>query len=356
MSISVLQWGTGYVGQASIRSILNNPSLDLIGAWVHNPDKHGADVGTLAGLDPVGIPASAIADELLAKKPQCVAYMATSHGRAAGVVADLTNILHRGINVVNLTRPDLFYPPAAPRELIEPIEQAAIEGGATLYTGGVDPGVANAGLAMQGIALSSEIDKVTMLQAVNLSQWDNADTLFGIMGFGHTDPSTVPLLDADKLIGTWGPVVRLVGDYLGLELDHLDVWYDLEYCDAGFVVRAGVIPDNSIAAIRYQVRGIVDGEVRVIYERVNRLRDRDGAGWPHGDGYRVEIHGEPNIHLELSMSSDHGYVNDATISAAANHVLAAIPVVVAADPGIITMLDLPAYNPARGLAVTEQLR
>jgi 4-hydroxy-tetrahydrodipicolinate reductase len=77
---------------------------------------------------------------------------------------------------------------------------------------------------------------------------------------------------------------------------------------------------------------------------VTRLRDDDAPDWPQGRGYRVLVDGEPHLKLELELDSDFGDHNHAGCLATAMHVVNAIPHVVAADPGILTMLDLPVYS------------
>jgi len=79
-------------------------------------------------------------------------------------------------------------------------------------------------------------------------------------------------------------------------------------------------------------------------EHVTRLRDDDAPDWPQGSGYRIEIEGEPHVHLELALSSDLGDHNHAGCLATAMHVVNAIPHVVAAEPGVLSMLDLPVYS------------
>ena len=56
------------------------------------------------------------------------------------------------------------------------------------------------------------------------------------------------------------------------------------------------------------------------------------------------ISGEPNLKLELELSSDLGDHNHAGCLATAMHVLNAVPHVVEADPGVLTYLDLPVYS------------
>jgi hypothetical protein len=54
----VAVWATGGVGRFAIRTIVDRPNLELAGAWVHSARKDGEDIGTLAGIAPVGVRAS----------------------------------------------------------------------------------------------------------------------------------------------------------------------------------------------------------------------------------------------------------------------------------------------------------
>jgi 4-hydroxy-tetrahydrodipicolinate reductase len=98
--------------------------------------------------------------------------------------------------------------------------------------------------------------------------------------------------------------------------------------------------------MRFEIRGMVDGEARIVVEHVTRLRDEDAPDWPQGEGYRIDIAGEPNVHVQLQLSSDVGDHNHAGCLATAMHVVNAIPAVVAAPPGVLTYLDLPIYSAA----------
>ena len=78
---------------------------------------------------------------------------------------------------------------------------------------------------------------------------------------------------------------------------------------------------------------MVDGEPRIVVEHVTRLRDDDAPDWPQGQGYRIEVEGEPHIKIELELSSDLGDHNHAGCLATAMHVVNAIPHVVRGRAG-----------------------
>jgi hypothetical protein len=65
----VAVWSTGGVGSNAIRAIARRPDLDLVGVWVHTPEKVGRDAGELAGIDLLGIVATDDAEAVLALAP-----------------------------------------------------------------------------------------------------------------------------------------------------------------------------------------------------------------------------------------------------------------------------------------------
>src|SRR5678816_3225012 len=74
MTHRVIQWATGNVGRAAVQGIVSHPQLELVGAWVHSPEKAGRDVGELCGIGPLGVRATNDVDALLAIPADCVLY------------------------------------------------------------------------------------------------------------------------------------------------------------------------------------------------------------------------------------------------------------------------------------------
>ena len=66
MTYRVIQWATGLVGVEAIKGVIAHPELELVGAWVHSPDKVGRDVGEICGIGPIGVTASGSLDEICA--------------------------------------------------------------------------------------------------------------------------------------------------------------------------------------------------------------------------------------------------------------------------------------------------
>ena len=103
MAIRVIQWATGGVGRAAVAGVVAHPELELVGCWVHSPEKAGRDVGELCGLGPLGVMATADVDRLVGLDAECVVY--------SPIMADpavVARLLASGKNVV--TPLNWFFP------------------------------------------------------------------------------------------------------------------------------------------------------------------------------------------------------------------------------------------------------
>src|SRR5258705_12792175 len=65
-------WSTGGVGTIAVDAIRRRPDLELVGVWVHSPDKDGRDVGELAGGRAIGPTATNGPAALLPPRPASV--------------------------------------------------------------------------------------------------------------------------------------------------------------------------------------------------------------------------------------------------------------------------------------------
>jgi 4-hydroxy-tetrahydrodipicolinate reductase len=344
VTYKVIQWATGTVGVHAVPAIASHPDLELVGLWVHSDDKVGRDAGEICGVKPLGVTATNDTDALQAGDADCICYMAHSDIRPDEVVEDLARMLAAGKNVVNTSFVPLLYAKAAGLGVLERLEAACLAGGTSLYTSGIDPGYGNAGAAIGALAVCKEVVSVRMAEIVNYATWDNPFTMFEIMGFGKAGPAESLLLAPGSTALAWGPVIELVAAALDVGLDSITEWHEVLLADEAFDIASGRIEAGTLSAMRFEIRGMVDGEPRIVVEHVTRLRDEDAPEWRHGRGYIIDIDGEPSVKLSLELSSHAGDHNYAGCLATAMHVINAIPSVCEARPGVVSFLDLPVYS------------
>ena len=354
MGQRVVVWGTGNVGRHALIGVDARPDLDLVGVWVSSEAKAGRDAGELAGLGrELGVSATHDVEAILALEPDCIVHTAMADNRLMEAIDDIAHLLAAGINVVSSGPVFLQYPQGVvPDEMTAPLQTAAVAGGVSLWVNGIDPGFANDWLPLMLTSVCERIDEVRCFEILNYATYDQPMVLFDIMGFGRPMDNVPMLLQPTVLTMAWGSVVRQLAAGLGVELDAVEEEYVRLPAPETFAIASGTIEKGTVAGLRFEVRGMVGGRAVVVLEHVTRLRDDIGPDWPQPlgqGGYRVTISGEPNYTLDLQMLGSDGDHNTAGLKATAMRLVNAIPAVIAAEPGLLTALDLPLVT-GRGLA------
>ncbi|MET9492282.1 diacylglycerol kinase [Nocardia sp. NPDC006630] len=352
MKYRVVQWSTGNVGHRALRSIIARPELELVGVWVSSDAKAGRDAGELAGLDlETGVLATNDAQALLDLKPDCIIHTAMADDRLMEAVEDLKTFLRAGINVVSSSPVFLQFPYGTlPDEAINPIIEAAIEGNASLWVNGIDPGWANDWLPLLLSSGSERIDKVICSEIMDYSTYDNPKVVFDIMGFGSALDELPMLLQPGILTLAWGSVIRQLADALDIELDSVTQHFERLPATEELIVGKRTIAVGTAAALRFQVHGVRGDREILTLEHVTRLHPDLAPEWPQPAGkgcYRVEIKGEPDYLLDLQLYSNGDHAEAGVVGTAAR-LVSAVPAVVQARPGLLTATDLP-LTTGRGL-------
>lgn len=353
--LKVVVWSTGTVGRHAIAGIDRHPDLELVGAWVSNPDKVGQDAGRLAGLDrDLGVIATNDRDAELAKMPDCIVHCAMTDDRVFDAIDDLVAFLEAGVNVVSSGPVVLLFPsPSLPPETWERIEEAGRRGGASLHVNGIDPGWANDVLPLQLTSLSQRIDEVRVLEIADYSTYYQPVVMRDLFGFGQPLDAEVLMWMPGILSMAWGPVVRQLAAGLDLTLDEpLRETVDRRPAETDVETVSVDIPAGSMGAVRFEVIGTVDGVPRVVLEHVTRTHPGQVPEWPQpagGDGcYRVVVSGEPMMQVDFSHHGEHGDHNVSGMIVTAQRLVNSVVAVVDSLPGLVTALDLPLVT-GRGL-------
>ena len=103
----------------------------------------------------------------------------------------------------------------------------------------------------------------------------------------------------------------------------------------------GVFKEGTTGAMRFEVRGVIDGRDAIVLEHVTRLTDDIAPDWPKGKGYRVIIEGEPRMEIAMDMEDRNGDHAVAGVIQTATAIVNAIPAVVSHDAGLVAAMDLP---------------
>ena len=104
----------------------------------------------------------------------------------------------------------------------------------------------------------------------------------------------------------WGGTLDALAAGLGLTLDEIAESYERVTTDETFEVPAGTVEKGTVAGLRFEVEGMVDGEARVVVEHVTRLRDDIAPDWPQPArqgpaATAIVIEGEPRIVTDVQL-------------------------------------------------------
>ena len=339
MTLKVIQWATGGVGRAAIEHIRMHPDLELVGCWVHSAEKSGMDVGEIIGSEPIGVTATDSIEEILALEADCVLYSPLMPNPK-----EVAAILRSGKNVV--TPLGWFWPSEEERARMEP---AALEGGVTLHGTGIDPGGATEQQPLFFAGLSSAITFVRGEEYSDIRTYNAPDVVRHIMGFGQSPEEAMngPMLAL--LAGGFEQSVRMCLDTLGFADAEIRSLREVAVATAPIDSPIGTIEPGQVAAQRFAWEAFV-GDVKVVRVAVNWLMGDEHLDppWQYGpDGVRfeVEVKGDPDcqvtIHGWHPTTVAAGLERNPGIVVTAAHCVNSIPYVCAAEPGIVTFVQLP---------------
>ncbi len=347
--LRIIQWGTGNVGSHALRAIIQRPDLKLVGVHAHAAEKVGKDAAELCGLDtPTGITATNDKDALLALDADCVCYMAIGETRVYEALDDWLKILSSGKNVANTAVVSMVYPPFASKKLTGPLAEACEAQGVSFYTSGFDPGFTNDLLPIVLAAGCERVDSVRISEIMDYSTYPDPGFTGEFFGFGHPLDFKAPMFHPGAIKAGWGSIIELIADALGFDLDEIRETSERVPAPETFETDMGRVEKGTCAGVRFEVSGISKGRPVVMSTHIMRMRDDIAPEWarlPEGkSGYRIEIKGSPELNCELDLKGFDGDHNTGIVTGTAARVVNAIPLVCAAKPGVLSIVDLPLYT------------
>ncbi|WP_422745256.1 dihydrodipicolinate reductase [Mycobacterium sp. WMMD1722] len=343
MALRVVQWATGGVGIAAIKGVLEHPDLELVGCWVHSPDKAGRDVGELAGVDPIGVTATNDVDAVLALDADAVIYAPLLPNPA-----EVSALLRSGKNVV--TPVGWFYPG---EKEAAPLREAALAGGATLHGTGIAPGGISEKFPLLLSVMATGVTFVRAEEFSDLRTYDAPDVVRHVMGFGDTPDKALSGPMQKLLDGGFIQAVRMVVDEIGFNADpQIRSSQEIAVATAPIDSPIGAIQPGQVAGRRFHWEAVVGDEV-VVRVTVNWLMGQENLDppWsfgPAGERYEMEVKGNPDFNLTVKgfqpESVEAGLESNNGVVATAAHCVNSVPAVCAAPPGIATYFDLPLFS------------
>lgn len=337
--LRVVQWATGNIGTRSLRTVIEHPSLALVGLYVYSDSKVGQDAGALCGLPPVGVTATRNIDDILALQPDCVLYMPQYIN-----ADDLCRLLTAGINIVT-TRTEFHHPAHVEPKLRERIEAACRQGGTSLHSTGSSPGFITEALPLVLASLQRRLDSCRINEYANLSQRNSPEMIFKVMGFG-APRAKVSEARVQHLREAFGPSLKVVAEAVGLSIDGLEAHGELGAAKHRTQIVAGVIEAGTVGAMRTTVLGMHKGKPLMSFTATWFVtKDIDKDWHLRDDGWRVEVDGDTPMDVAIHFPVSLDLWPTVSPGLTAHRAVNAVPFVCAAAPGIRTSVELPQIIP-----------
>jgi len=338
MVLRVVQWATGGVGVAAIKGVLEHPELELVGCWVHSEAKSGKDVGELLGVGPLGVTATNDVGAILALDADAVIYAPLMPNPD-----EVAALLKSGKNVV--TPVGWFYPGEKEGA---PLREAALAGNVTLHGTGIAPGGISDKFPLMMSIMSTGLTFVRAEEFSDLRTYEAPDVLRYVMGFGDTPEKALTGPMQKLLDGGFIQSVKMIVDKAGFNIDpKIRARQEIAVATAPIDSPMGAIEPGQVAARKFHWEALVGDEV-VVRVTVNWFMGEENLdpAWnfgPAGQRYEIEVKGNPDITVSFKgFQSEFGdEPPESGIVATAAHCVNSVPAVCAAEPGIVTYLDLP---------------
>jgi hypothetical protein len=316
--IAVAQYGIGPIGAEIARLLLKKPWVKLVAAVDIDPGKIGKDLGEVIGLDrEVGVRVTADVQG----KPDVICHSTGS--RLRDVSGQLKELLERGCHVVS-TCEELSFPLDA--AIREELQKTARAFNVTLLGTGVNPGFVMDKLPLTITSVCQDVTEVQIIRIQNAST--RREPLQRKVGAGMTATEFRAAVDAGKIkhMGLRESLM-MVGNGLGVDFESVsDEHIEPIIADREIVTQYLRVAAGQVAGVHQTIYG--KGRVNVSLE----LRMYVGAEAVAAD--KVIVKGVPDVEMTIK-DGVHG--DRATAAMVVN----AIPRVVSARPGVLTMDDIP---------------
>jgi 4-hydroxy-tetrahydrodipicolinate reductase len=316
--ITVVQYGIGPIGAEIARLLLTKSWIKVVGAVDIDPNKIGKDLGEVIGL---GRETGVIVTAELQGKPDVVCHSTGS--RLREVAGQLLSLVERGSHVVS-TCEELSFP--LDTEIREQLQQAARAANVAILGTGVNPGFVMDKLPLTITSVCQDVKSLDIIRIQNAST--RREPLQRKVGAGMTVDQFRDAVAAGKIkhMGLRESLM-MVGNGLGVEFESVsDEVIEPIIADRTITTKYLTVEPGEVAGVHQTIHGT--GRINVSLE----LRMYVGAEAVAAD--RVIVRGVPDVEMVIK-DGVHG--DRATAAMVVN----AIPRIVQARHGVLTMDDIP---------------
>jgi 4-hydroxy-tetrahydrodipicolinate reductase len=328
--IRVVILGTGQMGSAIARLVLDKGGLALAGAYARRPERTGADIGSAIGLDrELGVPIERDLSALIARTRPHVAIQATC-STLRDARGEIEVLLSHGVHVVSIAE-EMAFPAAASAEIAEDMHALAVSTGVALLGTGVNPGFVLDLLIVLLTGVCSTVQSISAKRVNDLAPY--GPSVLSAQGVGLSPEDFQAGLRDGTVVGHIGfpQSIHIIARSLGWDIEEIE---ETRTPILSAVLRATefvTVAPGQVAGCLHTAVAYRRGEPVIRLVHPQQVHPRLG-GVHTGDF--IDIRGKPDVRLSGSPEIPGG---EATAAMAVNM----IPRVLRAPPGLHTIADLP---------------
>lgn len=322
--IRVLHYGLGPIGMRIAQVVATRSDLLSVGAVDIDPTKTGKDLGEVAEIGrTIGVPVQKeLAAALEKSRPDIAVHATGSH--LASILPQFVALGEVGLPVIS-TCEELSYPWFHHPHEAQQIDELARRNQIAILGTGINPGFIMDTLVLILSGVCPSVTRVRVRRVVDLSiRRRQLQQKVGVN-------LTVEEFAARKATGGLGHVglpesVAMIAAGLGWELERIEQTLDPIIAPCALESTLGVVAAGRVQGQHQIARGYVAGQERITLELKMALQAPDAGDF-------IDLEGPESVSSAL-----HGVQGDIATAAI---VVNAIPCVLAAAPGLRTMLDMP---------------
>lgn len=330
--IRTIHYGLGAIGSAIARLVVQRESLEIAGGIDVDAQKVGRDMGEVIGLDQhLGLLVSSDPATLFSQTEADIVLHSTG-SYLEQIYPQLVEVIEAGLNVVS-TCEELAYPQAKYPALAEEVDKLAKRKNVTVLGTGVNPGFIMDTIVMAASGVCQHIKRIKVTRIVEAGE--RRLPLQRKIGAGLTVTEFEEGV-ATAEVGHVGLTesATMVAQALGWQLDGVEANIEPVIAEKPLKSRFITIKEGQVAGVHQVAKGIKGDEEWIVLDLSISI------GVENNPRDSVAIEGTPSI--KLTLEGIHGDL--ATVAMAVN----AVPRVVSAPPGLLTMKDLPLVRASLG--------
>lgn len=325
-----IQIGFGSIGKMVAEAIMERPNLALESIVDINPELVGksvADFCSVSGSEKITI--SSDFDKAIVafteQKPDIALILTASSIKK--VAPTIEKCLEANLNVISICE-ELSYPFTSDKIIADEIDSLAKEHGRTVLGTGINPGYLMDLLPIVLTAPVLEFHRAKVTRVIDSVR--RRKSFQKKIGTGMSINEFAAAIESGNITGHVGLVesIELVNDALQLNLEEIrELPPEAVIAEESLETPIGDVYEGEVKGLRSVGQGIKNGEVIIELVFIAYC-----GAMPEYDEVRID--GHPSIHQQI----EGGVMGDyATIAMMLNM----IPLVVNAEPGLLTMKDLP---------------